>query len=76
MSTTPDLARAATWVKSTHSNGGGGDCVEWAPAHAAASGVVPVRDSKNPSGPALLFSTHAWSSFIAAVKSGELPGTE
>jgi hypothetical protein len=33
-------------------------------------GVVPVRDSKDPAGPVLLFSSDAWSAFLAAVKSG------
>ncbi|MBY8885763.1 DUF397 domain-containing protein [Streptomyces sp. PTM05] len=73
MSTTPDLTRAA-WVKSSYSNGNGGNCIEWAPAHATS--VVPVRDSKDPHGPALLFTPHAWSAFIGAVKSGELPTTD
>jgi hypothetical protein len=35
--------------------------------------VVPVRDSKNPTGPALLFRAAAWASFIADVKAGRLP---
>ncbi|MEU6171611.1 DUF397 domain-containing protein [Streptantibioticus parmotrematis] len=74
MSTTPDLTQA-TWVKSTYSNGDGGSCVEWAPAHAAASGVVPVRDSKDPHGPALLYTPRAWGAFIRAVRSGEFPTT-
>ncbi|MEU6171610.1 DUF397 domain-containing protein [Streptantibioticus parmotrematis] len=73
MSTTPDLARAA-WVKSSYSNADGGDCVEYAPAFAAH--VIPVRDSKDPHGPALLFTTHAWSAFVGAVKSGELPNID
>ncbi|KRV47145.1 toxin-antitoxin system toxin subunit [Wenjunlia vitaminophila] len=60
----------AEWVKSTHSNGGGGGCVEWAPAHAA-SGLVPVRDSKDPEGPALVFPAVAWSAFVDAVRRGE-----
>ncbi|MFD5467846.1 DUF397 domain-containing protein [Kitasatospora sp. NPDC127059] len=33
--------------------------------------VVPVRDSKDPRGPALAFPAEAWSSFVAAVRSGE-----
>jgi hypothetical protein len=33
--------------------------------------VVPVRDSKDPSGPALLFPADAWSSSLSGVKSGE-----
>ncbi|WP_329928582.1 DUF397 domain-containing protein [Streptomyces sp. SP17BM10] len=36
-------------------------------------GVVPVRDSKDPDGPALVFSTTAWDSFVAAVQTGEFP---
>ncbi|MEO3840082.1 DUF397 domain-containing protein [Streptomyces sp. B22F1] len=58
------------WVKSTYSNGEGGGCVEWAPA-VAASGVVPVRDSKDPEGPALAFSAAGWRAFVAGVRAGE-----
>ncbi|MGP8300278.1 DUF397 domain-containing protein [Streptomyces inhibens] len=32
---------------------------------------VPVRDSKNPHGPALVFQGAAWSSFVAAVRDEE-----
>lgn len=71
MSSTPDLSRAA-WVKSSYSNGGGGACVEWAPS-AAHTGTVPVRDSKDPHGPTLLLPAAGWTSFIAAVRDGELP---
>ncbi|MEV5504862.1 DUF397 domain-containing protein [Streptomyces orinoci] len=72
MSTTPDLTRAI-WVKSSHSQGNNGQCVEWAPTFA--SGIVPVRDSKAPHGPALVFSALSWSSFINGVQSAELPTT-
>ncbi|MUN35767.1 DUF397 domain-containing protein [Actinomadura litoris] len=44
--------RTATWRKSTHSTGNGGDCVEVA----RAPGGVAVRDSKDPGGPRLLLS--------------------
>ncbi|MEU7103468.1 DUF397 domain-containing protein [Streptomyces stramineus] len=54
-------------MKSSYSEGNGGECVEWAPAFAP-SGVVPVRDSKNPAGPALLLSPSAWSTFVTHVK--------
>ncbi|MFJ2193374.1 DUF397 domain-containing protein [Kitasatospora sp. NPDC087861] len=37
-------------------------------------GAVPVRDSKDPHGPALVFPAAAWGAFIAAVRSGDLPG--
>ncbi|MEU5638796.1 DUF397 domain-containing protein [Streptomyces milbemycinicus] len=69
MSGTPDLSRAE-WVKSSYSNGDGGDCVEWAPAYASA-GQVPVRDSKASYGPALVFQAGAWSEFVSAVKGGK-----
>ncbi len=64
--TTPDLSQAE-WVKSSYSGNGGGSCVEWAPAYAP-SGSVPVRDSKDPDGPALVFSADAWASFVTALK--------
>ncbi|WP_432143090.1 DUF397 domain-containing protein [Streptomyces sp. bgisy084] len=66
-----DLLSAATWRKSSHSNPDGGNCVEVADGFPA---LVPVRDSKAPHGPALLFGAPAWASFVTAVKSGELPG--
>ncbi|MGW3075563.1 MULTISPECIES: DUF397 domain-containing protein [unclassified Kitasatospora] len=61
-----DLA-AARWMKASYSQQGG-NCVEVAPSFPS---VVPVRDSKDPEGPALVFPTEAWSSFVAAVRSGE-----
>ncbi|MFE2230328.1 DUF397 domain-containing protein [Streptomyces kronopolitis] len=65
-----DLSTAA-WRKSSYSNGDGGDCVEVADD---LPGVVPVRDSKDPHGPALIFPVAAWSSFVSAVKDTALPG--
>ncbi|GAB2911917.1 MULTISPECIES: DUF397 domain-containing protein [unclassified Streptomyces] len=62
-STTPQ------WVKSSYSDNGG-TCVEWAPATASTTGIVPVRDSKNPDGPALAVAAAAFSSFVAGVKAG------
>ncbi|MFG1806238.1 DUF397 domain-containing protein [Streptomyces sp. NPDC049040] len=62
---------AGDWHKSSYSQGNGGECVEWAPSHVAATGEVPVRDSKDPHGPALSFSPAAWSGFVTAVKSGD-----
>ena len=59
------------WVKSTYSGGNGGQCIEWAPAKAAVTGLVPVRDSKDPSGPALAFPADAFAAFVDAVKAGE-----
>lgn len=70
MSITSASFSAVDWVKSSYSNGDGGNCIEWAPS-LAPSGVVPVRDSKDPQGPALVFDVAAWSSFVAAVRRGE-----
>ncbi|MFE0033749.1 DUF397 domain-containing protein [[Kitasatospora] papulosa] len=58
---------AVTWRKSSYSNSDGGECVEVSDDFAA---VVPVRDSKNPHGPALVFAADGWSSFVSAVKGG------
>ncbi|MFD9717743.1 DUF397 domain-containing protein [Streptomyces sp. NPDC059076] len=59
------------WSKSSYSENGGA-CVEWAPEHASTHGIVPVRDSKNPTGPTLLVSTSAWSGLIALARTSEL----
>ncbi|AKA05552.1 regulatory protein [Streptomyces noursei ZPM] len=56
------------WVKSSYSSAEGGNCVECAPASAATTGAVPVRDSKTPEGPILTVSTKSFSAFIAAIK--------
>ncbi|MEV0278089.1 DUF397 domain-containing protein [Streptomyces sp. NPDC050610] len=62
--------RCTVWRKSSYSSPDGGNCVEWAPAVAAACGLVPVRDGKNPNGPALAISMDAWTAFVDEVKSG------
>ncbi|MET8501722.1 DUF397 domain-containing protein [Streptomyces microflavus] len=59
------------WVKSSYS-GNGGSCVEWAPRTASTTGLVPVRDSKNTTGPVLSIPAAAFSAFVSGVKSGEL----
>ncbi|MEU1086632.1 DUF397 domain-containing protein [Streptomyces sp. NPDC005892] len=56
-----DLSRAA-WRKSTFSDGGANNCLEVADN---VPGLVPVRDSKDPTGPALLIAAPAWAAFIA-----------
>ncbi|MDX3233236.1 DUF397 domain-containing protein [Streptomyces sp. ME19-01-6] len=65
---------SAVWIKSSYSSSSGGECVEFSPTFAA-SGVVPVRDSKTPQGPAVVVPADAWSSFVSAVKRGEFPST-
>nr|WP_203599458.1 DUF397 domain-containing protein [Streptomyces sp. SID10853] len=59
------------WRKSSYSNSDGGACVEVADDFAA---VVPVRDSKNPGGPVVTFAADHWSSFVSALRDGELRG--
>ncbi|MEU5095413.1 DUF397 domain-containing protein [Streptomyces sp. NPDC020996] len=65
---TIDLS-AVAWGRSSYSNSDGGRCVEISDDFAA---VVPVRDSKVPHGPVLVFPAGGWSSFVAAVRSGRL----
>ncbi|MGW3831440.1 DUF397 domain-containing protein [Streptomyces microflavus] len=62
---------AQQWVKSSYSNNGG-SCVEWAPHTASTTGLVPVRDSKNTTGPVLSIPAAAFSAFVTGVKSGDL----
>ncbi|MCX5067259.1 DUF397 domain-containing protein [Micromonospora lupini] len=50
----------AQWRTSTRS--GNGECVEVADN---LPGVVGVRDSKDPSGPVLVFAPVAWRAFVA-----------
>ncbi|MEV6250313.1 DUF397 domain-containing protein [Streptomyces sp. NPDC051742] len=54
----------AAWRKSSYSDGDGGNCVE---VLDDVPGVVPVRDSKNPTGPALIVPAAAWSAFVAGI---------
>ncbi|MFD9865682.1 DUF397 domain-containing protein [Streptomyces niveus] len=60
--------RYTGWRKSSHSGPSGGDCLEVAGCHL----VVPVRDSKSPQGPVLVFPGDGWSSFVSAVRTGAL----
>ncbi|WP_371773437.1 DUF397 domain-containing protein [Streptomyces sp. NBC_01438] len=58
------------WFKSSYSSNGG-QCVEVAANLAVSRGVVPVRDSKDLSGPVLGIPTRAFTSFVTGVKAGE-----
>jgi hypothetical protein len=58
---------AASWRKSSYSNQDGGACVEIADGFGA---LVPVRDSKTPHGPVLLFPANRWADFVGAVGGG------
>ena len=66
----PVTTESPRWFKSSYSNNGGA-CVEVAANLATTHGVVPLRDSKDPSGPALVFPADAFTSFVAAVAQGE-----
>jgi hypothetical protein len=59
------------WFKSTYS-GQGGQCVEAAANLAASHGVVPVRDSKVPSGPVLMVSPTAFAGLVFLARSADL----
>lgn len=57
------------WRKSSYSTGGNANCVETA---AAAGDQIAVRDSKNPSGPALIFPATSFFVFTHALRKGGL----
>lgn len=56
---------ALTWRKSSYSNSDGGACIEICDEVA---GLVPVRDSKDPHGPVLVFPAESWAAFVSAVR--------
>ncbi len=55
----------AQWRMSSYSGGNGGTCVEVADN---LTGVIAVRDSKDPDGPVLRFSRADWSAFVAGIR--------
>ncbi|TYB61462.1 DUF397 domain-containing protein [Nonomuraea sp. PA05] len=57
----------AEWRKATAS-GDNGQCVEVA---TNLPGIVAVRDSKNPQGPALIFTPGEWKAFLKGAGRGE-----
>lgn len=63
---TVDLT-GARWFKSSRS-AGKTECVEVAFLD---GGMVGVRDSKNPTGPALVFTPGEWNAFTAGAADGE-----
>ncbi|MFF9058416.1 DUF397 domain-containing protein [Streptomyces sp. NPDC014882] len=70
--TEPIISNAAAltgWRKSSYSGSEGGSCLEVLDDHPTG---VPVRDSKTPEGPALVFPSAGWASFVTAVKDGNL----
>ncbi|MFD3564168.1 DUF397 domain-containing protein [Streptomyces sp. NPDC058686] len=66
-----DASTLTMWRKSSYSGGSSGDCLEVNDDACAAH--VPVRDSKNPHGPAVVFTSGAWTAFLGAVKATDHP---
>jgi len=58
----------ADWRKSSYSGGNGGGCVEVA---RNLPGIIAVRDSKDPQGPALVFKPAQWRTFLDSVRADE-----
>jgi hypothetical protein len=58
----------ARWVKSSRSGPTGGNCVEVA---CLDDGQVAVRNSRYPSGPALVFTEREWEAFVGGARDGE-----
>jgi hypothetical protein len=59
------------WFKSSYSSETGNNCVEV--ADLAVTGQVAVRDSKDKTGPALLFPADTFAAFVTAVRAGHFP---
>jgi len=64
-----DRLERAQWRKSSYSGSNGGACVEVA---ANLPGIVAVRDSKDPGGPALVLTAGQWGAFLTQVRHGGL----
>lgn len=61
------VLHGAAWRKSVHS-GAQGNCVEVA---ALAGGGIAVRNSRDPQGPALIYTKAELAAFLAGAKDGE-----
>ncbi|PNG21410.1 DUF397 domain-containing protein [Streptomyces cahuitamycinicus] len=57
----------ARWMKSRHSNAEG-NCVEVAPL---VDGGIALRNSRDPDGPALVYTSAEVAAFLAGAKDGE-----
>lgn len=56
----------AAWRRSSYSGNTGGECLEV--AHSCPTGSVPVRDSKDPSGPVVTVGAPAWQAFVDGLR--------
>ncbi|WP_327396389.1 DUF397 domain-containing protein [Streptomyces phaeochromogenes] len=63
--TIPDASVLPAWRRSSYSGESGGDCLEV--NDSALPARIPVRDSKNPCGPAVTFSAPAWTAFVTSL---------
>ena len=63
------MTETPRWFTSSYSSNGG-QCVQVAANLVASQGIVPVRDSKAPTGPVLGFPADAFTTFVAGVKAG------
>jgi hypothetical protein len=55
------------WKKSSFSGGSDDNCLE----ARLVEGGAEVRNSKNPDGPAITYTTGEWAAFVAGVKDGQ-----
>jgi hypothetical protein len=62
------MERREGWFKSSFSGPNGGSCVE---VRFLPGGTVAVRDTKDRSQPALVFTTGEWVAFLAGARAGE-----
>ncbi|MEL7993122.1 DUF397 domain-containing protein [Streptomyces albidoflavus] len=62
------MTETPRWIASSYSGGDGGQCVEWAPAHALATGEFLVRDSKVQNGPHLTLSRESFAGLVALAR--------
>lgn len=63
-----DLTRTV-WKRSSYSGSNEGLCVEVA---TTVPGIIAMRDSKNPSGPALILTPAQWTAFLDDIKKGRV----
>jgi Domain of unknown function (DUF397) len=66
--TPADQIPGVTWVKSQRSGPTGGNCAEVAFLE---GGDVAMRNSRHPSGPALVFTPAEWDAFAGGMADGE-----
>ncbi|OII60851.1 DUF397 domain-containing protein [Streptomyces sp. CC53] len=60
------------WTSSSYSQSNGGECIEWAPGHARATGEFLVRDSKNPGGPRLRLTRSGFAGLVELAKRADV----